>query len=60
MLREEYRMKVFEKRAPRNIFGLKREDVTGEWRRLSNEQLYALLLYCSPSIIRVIKSRRMS
>jgi hypothetical protein len=41
----------------RRIFGPKRDEVTGEWRRLHNEGLYAL--YVSPNIIRVIKSRRM-
>jgi hypothetical protein len=41
----------------RRIFGLKRDEVTGEWRRLQNKQLYAL--YSSPNIIRVIKSRRL-
>jgi hypothetical protein len=40
----------------RRIFGRKRDEVTGEWRRLHNEELYAL--YSSPNIIRVIKSRR--
>jgi hypothetical protein len=43
-LREEYGVKVFEKRALRKIFGSRREEVTGEWRRLRNEQHYALLL----------------
>jgi hypothetical protein len=41
----------------RRIFGPKRDEVTGEWRRLYNEELNDL--YCSPNIIRVIKSRRM-
>jgi hypothetical protein len=41
----------------RRIFGTKRDEVTGEWRRLYNEELYAL--YSSPNIIRVIKSRRL-
>jgi hypothetical protein len=39
------------------IFGLKRDEVTGEWRKLHNEELRNL--YCSPSVIRIIKSRRM-
>jgi hypothetical protein len=41
----------------KRIFGPKRKTVTGEWRRLHNEELYAL--YSSPNIIRVIKSRRL-
>jgi hypothetical protein len=45
--------RVFENRALRRIFRPKRDEVTGEWRRLHNEELYAL--YSSPNIIRVIK-----
>jgi hypothetical protein len=45
---------VFESRAPRKIFGPKRDEVTGEWRRLHNEELYDL--YSSPNITRAIKS----
>jgi hypothetical protein len=56
-LREECRLRVFENKVLRRIFGLKRDEVTGEWRRLHNKELYAL--YSSPNIIRVIKSRRM-
>jgi hypothetical protein len=56
-LREEHRLKVFENRVLRRIFGPKRDEVTGVWRRLHNEKLNDL--YSSPSIIRVIKSRRM-
>jgi hypothetical protein len=48
---------VFENRVLRRIFGPKREEVVGGWRRLHNEELHNL--YTSPSIIRVIKSRRM-
>jgi hypothetical protein len=55
-LREECRLRVFENKVLRRIFGLKRDEVTREWRRLRIEELYAL--YFSPNIIRVIKSRR--
>jgi hypothetical protein len=48
---------VFEMWVSRRIFGCKRDEVTGEWRRLHNEELY--VLYSSPNIVRVIKSRRM-
>jgi hypothetical protein len=48
---------VFENRVLRRIFGPKRDGVTGEWRRLHNEELNDL--YSSPTIVRVIKSRRM-
>jgi hypothetical protein len=56
-LREECRLRVFENRVLRRIFGPKREEVTGEWRGLKNKELYAL--YSSPGSIRVIKSRRL-
>ena len=56
-LREEHRLRVFENRVLRGIFGLKRDGVTGERRKLHNEELNDL--YCSPIIVRVIKSRRM-
>jgi hypothetical protein len=55
-LREERRLRVFERRVLRKMFGLKRDEVTGEWRWLHNEELNDL--YWSPNIIRVIKSRR--
>jgi hypothetical protein len=48
---------VFENRVLRRIFGPKRDEVTGEWRKLYNEELHNL--YSSPNIIRMIKSRRM-
>jgi hypothetical protein len=57
-LREECRLRVFENKVLRRIFGPKRDEVTGEWRRLHNTELYAL--YSSPNIIRVIKSRRLT
>jgi hypothetical protein len=56
-LREECRLRVFENRVLRRIFGLERDEVTGEWRRLHKKELYAL--YSSPNIIRVIKSRKL-
>jgi hypothetical protein len=56
-LREERRLRVFENRVLRTIFGPKRDEVTGEWRKLHNEELH--ILYSSPNIIRQIKSRRM-
>jgi hypothetical protein len=56
-LREEYRLRVFENRVLRGVFGPKRDEVTGEWRRLHNEERNDL--YLSLNIIRVIKSRRM-
>jgi hypothetical protein len=55
-LREEHRMRVFENRVLRIIFGPKRDEVTGGWRKLHNVELHGL--YSSPSIIRVIKARR--
>jgi hypothetical protein len=56
-LREAHRLRVFENRVLRRIFGSKRDEVMGEWRKLHNEELHDL--YSSPSIIRMIKSRRM-
>jgi len=56
-LREERRLRVLENRVLRRIFGPKRDEVTGEWRKLHNEELKNL--YSSHNIVRVIKSRRM-
>ncbi|KAJ4429543.1 hypothetical protein ANN_21712 [Periplaneta americana] len=56
-LREEQRLRVFENKVLRKIFGAKRDEVTGEWRKLHNGELHAL--YSSPDIIRNIKSRRL-
>jgi hypothetical protein len=56
ILREEHRLRVFESRVLRS-FGLKRDEVTGGWRKLHNEELCDL--YSSPSIIGMIKLRRM-
>jgi hypothetical protein len=56
-LREQHRLRVFENRVLRRIFGAKRDEVTREWRKLPNGELH--ILYSSPDIIRQIKSRRM-
>jgi hypothetical protein len=56
-LREEHRVRVFENSVLRRIFGRKRDEVTGEWRKLHNDKLYNL--YSSPGIIRQIKLRGM-
>ncbi|KAJ4444587.1 hypothetical protein ANN_06383 [Periplaneta americana] len=56
-LREDQRLKTFENKVLRKIFGAKRDEVTGEWRKLHNTELHAL--YSSPDIIRNIKSRRL-
>jgi len=54
-LREERRLRVFENRVLKKVFGPKRDEVTGEWRKLHNEELNDL--YCSQNTVRVIKSR---
>ena len=54
-LREERRLRVYENKVVRRILGRRREEVTGEWRKLHNEELNNL--YSSPNIVRVIKSR---
>jgi hypothetical protein len=54
-LRKERTLRVFEKRLRRRIFGPKREEVTGEWTKLHNEELNDL--YSTPYIVQVIKSR---
>jgi hypothetical protein len=54
-LREENRLRVFENRVLRRIFGSKRDEVTGVWRKQHNEEFHEL--YSSPNIVRVIKSR---
>jgi hypothetical protein len=56
-LKEECRLRVFENRVLRKIFGPNRDEITGEWRRLHNKELYAL--DSSPNIIRVIKKTAM-
>ena len=54
-LREEHRLRAFENEVLRKIFGAKRDEFTGEWRKLHNAELHAL--YFSPNIIRNLKSR---
>jgi len=56
-LREERRLRVFENRMLRRVFGSKRDEVAGEWRKLHNEELRDL--YSLPNIVQVAKSRRM-
>jgi hypothetical protein len=57
-LREEHGLGVFENRVLKKIFGFKRNEATGEWRKQQNEELSDL--YSSPNIVRVIKARKMS
>jgi len=56
-LQDERKLSVFENMVLRRIFGPRKDEVTGEWRRLHSEELNDM--YCSPNIVRVIKSRRM-
>jgi hypothetical protein len=56
-LREEHRLRVLENRVLRRIFGPKRDEGTGQWRKLHSEELHNL--YSSPDIVRQVKSRRM-
>ena len=56
-MREERRLRVFENRVLRRVFGPKRDELTREWRKLHNEELSDL--YSLPNIGRVVKSRRM-
>jgi hypothetical protein len=56
-IKEEHRLRAFENRVLRRLFGPKRDEEKGEWRKLHNKELHDL--YSSPSIIRIIKSRRM-
>jgi hypothetical protein len=57
ILRDERKLRVFENRVLRRVFGPKRDEVTGEWRKLHHEELSDL--YSLPTIVRVVKSRRM-
>ena len=56
-LREKHRLRVFENKVLRKIFGANKDEFTGEWRKLHNAELHTL--YSSPNIIRIIKSRRL-
>jgi hypothetical protein len=55
--KEEHKLRVFVKWTPRRLFGPKRDEVTGESRRLYNKELH--YLHSSPGIMRIIKQRRM-
>ena len=56
-MREEHRLKVFENKVLRKIFGAKKDEIIGEWRKLHNAELHAL--YSPSNIIRSLKSRRL-
>jgi hypothetical protein len=56
-IKEEHRLRVFENRVLRRIFGPKKDEVAGEWRKMHSEELHDL--YSSPRIIKIIKSRRL-
>ena len=56
-LREEHRLRVFENKVLRKIFGAKEDEIRGEWIKLHNAELHAL--HSSPNIIRSLKSRRL-
>ena len=56
-MRDERRLRVFENRVLRRVFGPKRDEVRGEWRKLHNDKLSDL--YSLPNVVRVVKSRRM-
>ena len=56
-LREEHRLRVFENKVLKKIFGSKKDEITGEWRKLHNSELHAL--YSSPNIIMSLESRRL-
>ena len=56
-MREEHRLRVFENKVLRKIFGAKKDEITGEWRKLHHAELHAF--YSSPNIIRNLKSRRL-
>ena len=56
-MRQEHRLRVFENKVLRKIFGAKKDEITDKWRKLHNAELHAL--YSSPNIIRSLKSRRL-
>jgi len=56
-LADEHKLRVFENKILRKIYGPKRDEMTGEWRRLHNDELYGL--YDSPNVVKIMKSRRL-